>query len=110
MGGAGYSDLDDFEVLFNVDYSTAQLTLWNKLIAKKINKKVTGYSTTDVIDTDAAVSISDELMMIAINWLKESSADSPTEFIHYKLPHFTPDMLEALADMAAESTNRGVVP
>jgi hypothetical protein len=109
MGGDGYSDLDDFEVLFNVDYSTAQLTLWNKLIARKINKKVTGYSTTDVTDTLAARVISDQLMMISINYLKESSSTEPPEFIHYKLPHFTPDMLEDLATMALEETSRGVV-
>lgn len=109
MGGAGYSDIDEFKNVYNLPWASDRLILMNAMIAKKINKKATGFSTTDVIDTEAAQYISDFMMMTFVTFLQQSSATNPPEFIHYKLPHFTPDMLEALADMAMESTSRGVV-
>lgn len=92
MGGDGYSVEADWETLFNEDYTSARFTLMNKLIAAKINTVATGVPTTDVGSTytNAAKAISDELNGIFMNYLKESSMENPPEFIHYKVPHFTP--------------------
>ena len=92
MGGDGYSVEGDWEALFKEDYTTERFTLMNKLIAAKINTYVTGNPTTDVASqfTNTAKMISDEMMGILMNYLKESSMENPTEFIHYKVPHFTP--------------------
>ncbi len=40
--------------------------------------------------TVLAKAISDDLITIMVNYLKESSMENPPEFIHYKLPHFVP--------------------
>ena len=92
MGGEGYSVRADWGTLFNEDRSAAQFTLMNKLVAAKINTYVIGNPTTDVATayTNTAKMISDELIMILSNYIKESSMADPPEFVHYKIPHFTP--------------------
>ncbi len=46
--------------------------------------------------TVLAKAISDEMLSIMVNYLKESSMESPSEFIHYKLPHFVPSHIEMM--------------
>jgi len=93
MGGDGYSNESDFETFFNVDINSARFTLMNKKIARKINQYVNDDPSIDVSSTytNTARDISDELLMTLWNFFKESSMENPPEFIHYKLPHFTPD-------------------
>ena len=92
MGGEGYSVIADWKTLFNEERSAAQFALMNALVAVKINTYVTGNPSTDVASThtNTAKMISDELIMILSNYIKESSMTDPPEFVHYKIPHFTP--------------------
>lgn len=92
MGGEGYSVQDDWQDLFNETFTASHFTLMNQLAAVKINTFIRGNPTTDVSSTytNTAKMISDELLMIYTNYLKESSMENPPEFVHYKIPHFTP--------------------
>ena len=92
MGGAGYSVRADWQILWNEKFSAAQFALMNEAAAIMINTVVTGNPTTDVanIHTATARKISDDMMEIFSTFLKESSMADPPEFIHYKIPHFTP--------------------
>ena len=101
MGGDGYSDEDEWESIFKNDFTSARFTLMNKMIAAKINTYVNGNPSTDVsnIYTNTAKMISDEMMATLSVFLKEYSMENPPEFIHYKLPHFTPLHLQYLTMM-----------
>ena len=92
MGGEGYSSESEWETMWKEDYTSARFALMNKRIAYKINAYVNNNPTTDVSSThtNTAKMISDELMAVYMNYIKESSMENPPEFIHYKLPHFTP--------------------
>ena len=92
MGGDGYSVQADWQIFFNEIFTAAQFALMNAAAAVKINTVTTGNPTTDVNSTftNTAKAISDEMMEIFSTWLKESSMTDPPEFIHYKIPHFTP--------------------
>ena len=92
MGGDGYSDEAKWETLFNEDYTSARFTEMNETAAVMINSYVTGNPSVDVASqfTNTAKRISDQLNAVYMNYLKESSMEDPPEFIHYKLPHFTP--------------------
>jgi len=92
MAADGYSDEADWEELFNEDFTSARFTLMNKRIARKINMFIFGVPGTDVgADyTDIAEVISDEMIAVYMIFLKESGMENPPEFIHYKLPRFTP--------------------
>ena len=92
MGGDGYSVKVDWQILWNEVFTAAQFALMNAAAAVKINTVVTGNPTTDVPSafTASAKAISDEMMETFSVFLKESSMENPPEFIHYKLPHFTP--------------------
>ena len=92
MGGDGYSDQDDWQTLWNETFTAAQFNLMNAAAAIKINTSVTGNPTNDVANqfTKTAKVISDEMMMTFSIFLKESAMEDPPEFVHYKLPHYTP--------------------
>ena len=100
----GYSSQTDWQILYNVVFTTAQFTLINEWIAREINMFVMGLPDTDVsvTYTNTAKSISDQMIMIYKNFLKESSFENPAEFIHYKLPHFTPKMIEMMNTIKAQ--------
>lgn len=101
MGGTGYCDQDEWQSMFNNVFTAARFANMNKRIARKINTKVTGNPTTDVASqfTYTAQYISDEMMATFSVFLKEYSMQDPPEFIHYKLPHFTPDHLTDISIM-----------
>ena len=92
MGGSGYSDESEWETLFHDSFTSARFTTMNENVARKINMAVTGKPGTDVGSTYtyAAKAISDDMIATYAVFLKEYSMESPPEFIHYKLPHFTP--------------------
>jgi len=91
----GYSVQADWQVLYNIVMTAAQFTLINDLIAREINMYILGTPDTDVSATYTTIcrAISDQMFMIYKSFLKESSMENPPEFIHYKLPHFTPKMI-----------------
>jgi len=95
MGGDGYSDQSEWEDLFRDQFTESRFTKMNKNIARKINMAVKGKPGVDVGSdwTDCAEQISDDMMATYHVFLKEYSMESPPEFIHYKLPHFTPGHL-----------------
>lgn len=92
MGGEGYSVKADWQTLWNERFTEAQFDLMNEEVAAKINTVTTAFPETDVPSrfTNTAKAISDEMMMTFSIFLNESSMENPGEFIHYKLPHFTP--------------------
>ncbi len=57
--------------------------------------------------TVLAKMVSDEMITIMWNYLKESSMENPPEFIHYKIPHFTPLHLELLNSIKELSEHVG---
>jgi hypothetical protein len=90
----GYSVQADWQTLYNVVMTAAQFTLINDLVAVEINTFIFGTPATDVSSTYTSITkmVSDQMIIIYKNFLKESSMENPPEFIHYKLPHFTPLM------------------
>lgn len=109
MGGSGYSSESDWESMFKNDFTSARFTLMNELIAAKINTYVTGKPATDVSSTytNTAKMISDEMIATLSVFLKEYSMENPTEFIHYKLPHFTPLHYEMMDIMKKQTHGVG---
>lgn len=100
-----YSVKDDWQTLWNEVFTPAQFALMNEAAAIKINTFVMGKPGTDVPDdwTDTAKTVSDDMMEIFSTFLKESSAVDPPEFIHYKIPHFTPLHRELLNTIKSHS-------
>ena len=109
MGGDGYSDEEDFELLFNEDINTTRFNLMNTHVARKINMFINLNPSTDVGSdyTNIAKQISDEMLMTLVIFFKESSMENPPEFVHFKLPHFTPDHIEMLNNIKILSGHVG---
>ncbi len=109
MGGDGYSDQSEWQDIFNSVFTVSRFLGMNQRIAWKMNTKVVGKPNTDVgaTWTNIMKAISDEMMATFSVFLKEYAMESPTEFVHYKLPHFTPDNLDLLKTVA---TLNGGIP
>lgn len=111
MGGEGYSDQAEWTDLFNQVFTVSRFKTMNGNVAKKINTFSTGkpLENVDNVYTQTAKIISDDMITTYAIFLKELAMESPPEFIHYKLPHFTPDHLEMIAIMKSIKQSVGKV-
>jgi len=105
-----YSVKADWQKLWNEVFTEEQFDLMNAAAAVKINTVTMGKPGTDVPDdwTDTAKDISDDMMEIFSTFLKESSMTEPPEFIHYKIPHFTPLHMRMINEIKTNSNMIGI--